>query len=315
MNEILRAIYYNVRHPAGYGGLAQLQQATGATDSEMNEFALDEKIYQTFKPLRKRFPRAQAVYRRLGEVWASDTLYMKQLAPYNNGIQFLLIVICTLSKYLYVRGLKTLKGEEVTEKFESIIRENGGRPPVFLAVNGGMEYANEDFQTMCEFYGIKTYVTSQEVKSYFSERLILSLQKRIWPMLAKNNSWEYMKYLKSIVASYNHRRHRTTNLKPVEITEANQDQVLTNLNKKLKKQEKKPAFKVGDKVRVSYQRTKFEKSYRQSYTNETFVIYRIKRRTPTYLYFIQTRSGKPIEGGFYKFQLVKTRFHDSDKFS
>ena len=50
----------------------------------------------------------------------------------------------------------------------------------------------------------------------------------------------------------------------------------------------------------------------QTYTNQTYVVTKVKKRTPTYMYDISTKDGKAVEGSFYGVQMVKVSQHEDE---
>ena len=313
MQSILRSVYYNARHPAGYGGKQKLQALTGATDREIDIFAHNEKLYQKFKPARKRFKRAQFIYDKIDSVWAADVVFMRSLAPYNKGVQYILFCIDSTSKYLWGRTLKTLKATEITKQFEDIIKKSG-RKPSRLMVDMGGEFRSALFRKMTKFYNIKVYSTHSEMKSMLVERSHKTIMQKLWPLLAHQKSWTYINHLQQIISSYNRSKHRSIGAAPEDVTKDNEAVILTRLNKQIRKQEKKPKFKVGDFCRISIAKMAFQKGYSQTFTDEIYEIYRVTKQPPTYLYFIKTvDEGAKIKGGFYAEQLVGTsQTEDSD---
>ena len=144
MQRRLNKIYNTISHPAGYGGLQKLQEATGATQSDLEEFAENNLIYQKFKPACKRFPRAQMKYEPYNSLWACDVVHMKSLAPYNNNKKYWLVVIETLSRQLSIELLETIQGKEIVKSFQKIIAKRGAVAKN-LFTDGGSEFYNIDF--------------------------------------------------------------------------------------------------------------------------------------------------------------------------
>ena len=69
---------------------------------------------------------------------------------------------------------------------------------------------------------------------------------------------------------------------------------------------RKPAFKVGDRVRISkYKRKTFDKGYTPNWTEEVFIIDEIQFTNPI-TYKIKDLNGEPIKGTFYREELQKT---------
>ena len=87
-------------------------------------------------------------------------------------------------------------------------------------------------------------------------------------------------------------------MKPIDVTsdshaEYNEDSNVT-----------KPKFKVGDHVRISKYKNIFAKGYTQNWSEEVFVVSKIKDTVP-WTYVISDLNGEPITGSFYEKELQK----------
>ena len=105
--------------------------------------------------------------------------------------------------------------------------------------------------------------------------------------------------LDDFVNKYNNTVHRTIKMKPIDVTsdsyaEYNEDS-----------HEKDPKFKVGDRVRISKYKNIFAKGYTQNWSEEVFVVTRIKD-TVTWTYVNSNLNGEKITGSFYGKELQKT---------
>ena len=67
----------------------------------------------------------------------------------------------------------------------------------------------------------------------------------------------------------------------------------------------KPKIKVGDHVRTSKYKNIFAKRYTQNWSQEVFIISKIKNTVP-WTYVISDLNGEPITGSFYEKELQKT---------
>ena len=109
----------------------------------------------------------------------------------------------------------------------------------------------------------------------------------------------YFDVLDDIVNKYNNTVHRTIKMKPIDVTsdsyaEYNEDSNVT-----------KPKLKVGDHVRISKNKNIFAKGYTQNWSEEVFVVSKIKDTVP-WTYFISDLNGEPAAGRFYEKELQKT---------
>ena len=68
---------------------------------------------------------------------------------------------------------------------------------------------------------------------------------------------------------------------------------------------KDPKFKVGDRVRISKYKNIFAKGYAPNWSEEVFVIKKLKNTIP-WTYVINDLNGEEIMGTFYEKELQKT---------
>ena len=73
----------------------------------------------------------------------------------------------------------------------------------------------------------------------------------------------------------------------------------------MKIQIKNPKFKVDDHVRISKCKNIFAKGYTPNWSEEIFVISKIKNKVP-WIYVINDLNGEEITGSFYENELQKT---------
>ena len=86
----------------------------------------------------------------------------------------------------------------------------------------------------------------------------------------------YIDKLDDIVDEYNNTYHRTIKMKPVDVKDN------TYIDFKKEVNDKDPKFKIGDHVRISKQKNVFAKGYTPNWSEEVFVISKIKNKVPCY---------------------------------
>ena len=77
------------------------------------------------------------------------------------------------------------------------------------------------------------------------------------------------------------------------------------MNKVIHTNEKDPKFKVGDHVRISNYKNIFAKGYAPNWSEEIFVVTKIKYTVP-WTYAISDLNGEKIVGSFYEKELKNT---------
>ena len=97
----------------------------------------------------------------------------------------------------------------------------------------------------------------------------------------QNNTIWY-NILDKLAAEYNNTKHSSIKMTPVEASKKkNEGTVYFNLYGDMMQLSSKPKFKIGDKVRISkYKRKVFDKGYTPNWTEEVFIIDKIKYTNP-----------------------------------
>ena len=111
--------------------------------------------------------------------------------------------------------------------------------------------------------------------------------------------------------------HSTTGYPPDAITKANEQEVYEKLYlpEQLKEERKSVKYKynVGDYVHLSVARRRFHKGYKDSFTQEIFVVdRRIRSHTPRYK--IKDMMNEELEGSCYEPELQPAEFNDDLSF-
>ena len=87
-------------------------------------------------------------------------------------------------------------------------------------------------------------------------------------------------------------------MKPIDVTSDSYAECNEDYN------EKYPKFEVGDHVRISKYRNIFAKRYNQNWSEEVFVVSKIKNTVP-WTNLISDLAGEPITERFYEKDLQK----------
>ena len=114
------------------------------------------------------------------------------------------------------------------------------------------------------------YSTYNEGKSVVAERFIRTLKNKIFKHMTAFSKIIYFDVLDDIVNKHNNAVHRTIKMKHIRITDDYYVKCDEYPNKKYSK------FKVGDHVRVSKNKNIFAKRYTPNWSEEVFVISKIK---------------------------------------
>ena len=103
----------------------------------------------------------------------------------------------------------------------------------------------------------------------------------------------YIDKLDDIVHKYNNKKHRTIKMKPIDV----KDNTYIDFSKEVNDND--PTFKVRDYVRISKYKNIFAKGYTPNWSEEVFVIKKIRNTVP-WTYVIDDLNGEEITGTFYE---------------
>ena len=109
----------------------------------------------------------------------------------------------------------------------------------------------------------------------------------------------YYDVLDDFVEKYNNTWHSTIKMKPKDVGDNNFTEYVEESN------EKDPKFKVGNRVRILKYKNVFAKGYVANWSEEVFVVTKIKNTVP-WTYEINDLNGEKIVGSFYEKELQKT---------
>ena len=217
---------------------------------------------------------------------------MQLISKFNKGFRFLLCVIDIYSKYAWVVPLKDKKGVSIVNAFQSILKKSN-RKPNKTWVDKGSEFYNLSMKSWLEKNDIEMYSTHNEGKSVIVERFIKTIKNKIYKHMTLISKNLYIDKLDDIVNECNNAKHRTIKMKPIDV----KDNTYIDFGKEVN--DNYPKFKVGDHVRISKYKNTFAKGYTPNWSEEVFVIKKIKNTVP-WTFVIDDLNGEEITGTFYE---------------
>ena len=223
---------------------------------------------------------------------------MQLISKFNKGFRFLLCVIDIFSKYAWVVASKDKNGASIVNAFQKML-DKSGRKPKKIWVNKGSEFYNNSFEKWVKYNNIEMYSIHNEGKSVVAERFIRILNNKIYKYMTAISKNVYIDKLDDIVGEYNNTYHRTIKMKPVDA----KDNTCIYFEKEVNDKDLK--YKAGDGVRIAKYKNIFAKGYMPSWSEEVFVISKIKDTLP-WAYVINDLNGEEIIGTFYEKELEKT---------
>ena len=226
-----------------------------------------------------------------------DLADMQSLSKYNKGIKYLLCVNDLLSKYVWVVPLKGKREISIVNAFQKIMSK--GRKANKIWIDHGGEFYNKLFKRFLKINNIEMYSVYNEEKSVIAERFIRAFKNNIFKHMAAVSKNDYFDVSDDIVNKYNNTVHRSIKMKPTDVTSHSYTKYNGGSNIT------KPKFKVGDHVRISKYENTLAKGYTQNWSEEVFVVSKIKNAVP-WTNFNSDLNAEKIAGSFYEKGLQKT---------
>ena len=225
---------------------------------------------------------------------------MQLISEFNKGLRFLLCVIDIFSRFAWVVPLKGKKGVSIVNAFQKILKESdiseaksNGCKPNKIWVDEESQFYNNSFKKWLKDNDIEMYSIHNEEKSVVAERFLRALKNKIYKYMTLVSKRLYINKLDDIVDEYNNTYHRTTKMKLVDVKHNTYIEFGKEVN------DRDPKFKVGDHVRISKYKNIFAKGYTPNWSEEVFVISKIKNTVP-WTYIINDLNGEEITGRFYE---------------
>ena len=248
---------------AAYGSVRNLAKASRLPVSKVRQFLHSKDSYTKFTLAAQKFKRMRAFARFKNEIWCMDLAYVDKLSKENNGVKYLLVRQDLFDRTVNAKGMKTKDLQETVKAFSSMITKRNR--PKKIWVDKGTEFAGA-FKKFCVAEGIQVYSTMTETKAAFAERTIRSLKNILYRYM-EDFGYKYIHKLPQFITTLNSRRNSSIDMRPNTVK--NCDFMSIFYSKPLR-EFKKPAFKIGDRVRIPKYNLPFCKGYTPQFTREVF---------------------------------------------
>ena len=171
-STVLSDLWFNVENPSAFTSVHNLWKVANdkglkISKAKVRKWLHQQDIYTKYAPVYQKIRRSRVL------TWGPDYLYQADLADvssiskWNSGIKWLLVVVCTFSKMVWVRPMKQKTGTEVTDALKSIFKD---RQPLYFQTDLGTEFFNEKVWKYLKEAGIHHYGARNNVKACIVER-------------------------------------------------------------------------------------------------------------------------------------------------
>ena len=110
--------YTNPDNSTAPGSREKFLRGNKCSSKHVDRYLNSSETSTKFKLTRKRFPRLKLVSFWPNEVWSIDLADMQQLSTQTSGVRYLFVAVDTLSRFLWVVGVKSKDLESLYRRVE-----------------------------------------------------------------------------------------------------------------------------------------------------------------------------------------------------
>lgn len=298
-------------------------------------FAGINKLHRYYKPLLKQkdiesFLSSQYSYTRLKEahrpfkrnpVFCHDRRMLMEIdliqlnpdvAKINKNKMYIFMAIDVFSRKVWAKMLATKSALDVVPTFENMLTEEialGAKMPDKILADRGMEFRNSAFKSLMVKYGIHLFHNFSSYHAAHVERVNKTIQRKLMGLARAQGSYDFHDQLEAVVASYNNAYHRSLNMSPNDADKPSNRYLVRLMNaKKYSKfwKKKKPKFQLNEICRISFDKTKFSRSYNPTFSDTLYRVTGINHKLPIVMYSLaRVGDDEPLLGKFYASELCK----------
>ena len=311
----LDTIYHDHLNPAGLSSKNNLYKAAKTVypiikKRELEDYLINDDVYTLHKPSKKRYPTNIIQAASIDQIWHADLTDLSHISVYNNNTNFILFVIDVYSRFLWLKPLLNKKAKTVAEAMHDIFKKEK-RIPGYICTDKGKEFLGSDFQKLLKSYGIGYFNPNSIHKASLAERVQRTIKTRMNKYFSLHNTYKYIDVLDDFSLCYNSTHHTSLNMTPNDVVNGKLPSIrVIKKNNNIRKN----LLKIGDYVRVSKMKDKFEKGYEQSWTTEIFKIKDIVDHLPVIMYKLVDLKDDVISGRFYREELQRVKYDENKIF-
>ena len=316
IDEYLKEIYTNPENEAGFASAGRLYHAAkeelpAISLHDVKEFLKTQNSYTIHKQARHRFPRGKVISNGLNAQYDIDLADVSNIASQNDGMNFLIVMIDVFSRFAYAEPIKRKAAVNVIEGMKRIFARMP-KLPLSVRHDLGTEFTSSQFKKLMSDNNIKDYGTTSSMKANFSERMIKTLKERLYRYMTNQSDVEhkpvtrYIDILQDTMNAYNHSVHSSTQMRPADVTEANESELWKKLylhNKSIPLKMKRQRLKLNQQVRIALKKGPLTKGYTGNWSKEIYIIKGFMTRNGLPMYVLTDLNGGPVTQTYYAEEL------------
>ena len=134
------------------------------------------------------------------------------------------------------------------------------------------------------------------------ERVNRTIKSRIQKYFYKSKTKNWIDIIDKVVDNYNNTPHSSIGVAPNQVSENNKNEVYKRLYPDINLRTV-CKLKRGDRVRKILNKENFEKGYTKNWSEEIYIINKVKQSNGVCYYYLSDLANEKIPGIFYYYQL------------
>lgn len=302
-------IYYDLRHPAAFGGVNRLKAAAKVPIAKAKKFLRSQPMYRRYKVPKRKFKRAQIQVQSLGIQFQADLFDLSKYSSSNSAFKWILLVVDSFSRLVKCEPLKRKTGEETARGLDIIFKqlsaEGNLAPRATLATDLGNEFFNHQCDDVYKRHNIHHFSLRAPLKCSLAEVSGRYVLEKLYKFMKHNTTKRWIDALPLAVIGKNKRKNpKTANLPPIEINIQNQHKVFKSLYPNGIYNAGAFLYKVGDRVQIVKAYQVFTKSYHGYYSEKTYRISALHAMDVPRYTLIDEDDDETISGTWYADELT-----------
>ena len=286
--------------------------------AKINEFLRNNHVHSVHKRIiKKTFPRRKIIARFPFDIWMGDLIEYPNYKFQNRQFTYILILIDCFTKKVYAAPMRNKSMQWSTMAFETIFNQldefpthivtDGGLGLFFITLNVlnfFIEFFNSEVRKLFINHGINHYEipTKTKWKASMVERVNRTIKSRLQKYFYKNKTKNWIDIIKNVVDNYNNSPHSVIGMAPNQVTEKNRKVVYKRLYPDLGLRTV-CKLKIADRVRKIVNKDIFEKGYTRNWSEEIYIIHKVKQSNGVCYYYLKDLSNNDLPGIYYYYQL------------
>lgn len=278
---------------------------------------LRDLVSELYHARRLNFPRRRVIVKGYDDSAQIDLIQMSNIAKYNNGYNFICLLVNVWSKRIYVEPVMNKSAPLVLEAYKKIFKRCDVKFHNILC-DAGVEFKNKLFiNFITKVYGAKLFFSYSSTKASVAEVHNKIYKRCLYFKLAINATYNWLDHWKEAETECNNRIHSGYKKRVSSINARNAKSIAWYYHQQGADGTAKPImakhvkFPIGSIVRfMNTLHEPFHKAYLTNYTLRQYEVVAVSQKLPV-LYTLQDRfTKKLVKRRFYELELIAVRRPD-----